>query len=165
MGFGGVVQVKDPFDLPLDEREARNHLLLVNVTVVFDPKITVKDLLDEPATKELLAELRDTTDGESKDKHQRLFDEAVEILRLPSLAAVPVKICGEVQITLTEIGKVRDAAHGMYDGRRAVDCQALYDAFGAAVEEVVAKSLRGASEEGQLSAAMRLVAEEGADVN
>ena len=53
----------------------------------------------------------------------------------------------------------------MYDGSRAVDCDALHDAFAGVVEEKVAKSLKSASMRGQLSAAKRFVAEEGADVN
>eukprot|EP00729_Bicosta_minor_P005606 gene5606-19228_t len=164
--FEGLIQVKDPFDLPLDEREARNHLLLVNVTGVFDPNTTVKDLLDEPATKPLLAKMHEVTEsaGEPNERHQRLFDEAVAVLRHPSLAAEQVKILVEVQITFTAYSDVKDEAHNMYDGSRAVDSNSLAAAFsGLMEEEVVADDLESASSNGQLSAARRLVLEEGAD--
>jgi hypothetical protein len=78
--FGGVLNVKNPFDLPEEQRSKRNHLLLVNVVTIFDSGLRIGELMKRPQTAEIIAELRANPDGEPLERWSRMLDKAVAIL-------------------------------------------------------------------------------------
>ena len=61
--FGGVLGVKNPFSLSLEDRASRAHLLLLNTAAVAESMMTVDELLKQPRAPEIIAGLRVTPDG------------------------------------------------------------------------------------------------------
>ena len=56
--FGGVVQIKNPFELAEEDQEARCFLLLINITVVFDVGKTIGELATGPAAEQVFADFK-----------------------------------------------------------------------------------------------------------
>eukprot|EP00729_Bicosta_minor_P002423 gene2423-4189_t len=105
--FGGLINVKNPFPLDEKARALRSHLLLLNLSAVFDSGITFKKLLAKPETSELLAKMRASPAGEPLDRWQRHHDQAVAFLNHESLAEEPISVIVELQITFTAFGSAR----------------------------------------------------------
>jgi ankyrin repeat protein len=177
--FEGMLLVKNPFVLPAEERAARDHLLLVNMVVVFDPKLSFEALMARPGTAAAIAAVRAACDGEPTERRQRQIDTAEAILR--SLGTAPVKLACEVQATFTAFAEARSDMHTAYDLARADSCQMLHanfasgaggsgggqgggsteTAFGAAAS---LSQIWSASAEGQLSVVQAMLKRK-ADVN
>jgi hypothetical protein len=111
--FEGMLLLKTPFVLPAEERAARGHLLLVNMVVVFDPKLSFEALMARPGTAATIAAVRAACDGEPTERWRRQIDTAEAILR--SLGTSPVKLACEVQVTFTAFAEARSDMHTAYD--------------------------------------------------
>lgn len=163
--FGGLVQLKNPFTLTEAQQAARCHLLLLNLTGIADFEIDFGTLLVEPDAERVMTELREAPDGEPASRWRTHFDQAKALLNDASLKKEPVKLCVEVQITLTSFADARREMHYAYDVGRANDPAALFTNFAGVVVEEEARTLGAACERGQLPVVQRLLAEKGADVN
>jgi hypothetical protein len=174
---GHTLQMKNPFSLPEAARKQRNHLLLLNMTVVFAPEgITFGSLLSDPASKVLLADMRSSgPPGMPFDRWFRLFDQALGVLSLAALAGKPVAVTAEIQITPSWFKEVRGWAHGPYNVIRSASCKELRDTYTRAGGEY--GDGVGAGSEGeatdfanacflaQLTVAKRMVAAGGISIN
>ena len=166
--FDGVAAVKNPFALSLPKREERAHLLLINMTVVFDAKLTMAELLaDTGKVDAVVQRLLAKQDGQPRERRERGLTQAVAVLSDASLAGMPVISCAEVQATFTAFGEARASMHYMYDVGRAGSDSALHANFAEAdaAHDAVAKRMFGACQMGQLSVVERLLEVRGADVN
>lgn len=165
--FGGVVQIKNPFELAEEDQEARCFLLLINITVVFDVGKTIGELATGPAAEQVFADFKlATSHGEPQDRWLSLVEDGIAVLQQPSLKDVPAQLAAELQCTLDAVAEGRALMHYPYDAKRSGGCQALYANFagsGGAVEEE-GESLWWASLRGQMSVVKRFLAN-GSDVN
>jgi hypothetical protein len=112
--FKGTLQVKNPFAMDEAARSLRDHLLLLNMLVVFAPKLTFGELMAEPATAPIIADLRSVRDNEPTERWHRHNAAAVAVLKDASLADVPVQIAAEVQATFDAFGEAREQMHSAY---------------------------------------------------
>eukprot|EP00729_Bicosta_minor_P019551 gene19551-20414_t len=133
--FGGLVQLKNPFTLTEEQQTERCHLLLLNLTGIADFDIDFGTLLAEPEADRVMVELRTAPDGEPASRWRTHFDQAKALLNDASLRKEPVKLCVEVQITLTSSADARGEMHYAYDVGRADDEAALFTNFAGVVEE------------------------------
>lgn len=163
--FDGLIQIKNPFTLPPSEREDRNHLLLINITIIFDSKVTLAEYFKRPATIKLLADQRVHPDGEPYERWLEHYDLAVKILQSPALANVIVKVCGEIQLTFESVLIARAWMHYAYDCVRAANPNALFDNFSSRGQsEEIGNTLPLACKRGQLKMA-KIILGNGADVD
>lgn len=161
---GHTLQMKNPFALPGEERAMRNHLLLINMTVVFCPDgVTFGSLLLEPESKMLIERMRASAPpGMPADRWFRLFGQALAIISSPALKDKPAAVTAEVQITPSRFKEVRALAHGPYDVIRTNTNKELRDAYVGAGKDCEpdkeATNFPTACFLGQLTNAKRMVA-------
>ena len=127
-----MLQLKNPFSLDDEKRADRMHLLLLNMSVVYDPGVTFGELMAEADTAALLETVRNHRDSEPSERWRRHVDEAVALLCDPSLANVPVRIICEVQATFQAFVEERARLHYLYDITRAASDMVLWLNFAAA---------------------------------
>jgi hypothetical protein len=129
--FDGFVQLKNPFGLPEAKRADRNHLLLLNGTVIFDSGLTIGGLANGPAAEMVFAELMGAwqTSGEPLCRWRSMVQYGFDVLRAPKLATVPGKMCAEIQLALDAVAEARGLMHYPYDITRAGSFTRLHTSF------------------------------------
>lgn len=174
--FGGVLQLKNGFDLDAKGRAARCHLLLINVTTVEDSGKTLAELLAGEGTQATFSALRASTGhGNPQSRWETLCDNMMEALQ--GIAAkngaagnAKVGIAVEVQVTMDVYSDVRGRAHYGYDVMRAYSVNDVlanfqgYSDVATMMKEGDATSLWSACFRGQLVVAKQFAAN-GSSVN
>lgn len=125
--FGGYVQLKNPFSLPEGKRAERNHLLLLNGTIVYTSGVSIGELVNGTAADAVQAELMAgwKVSGEPMARWRNMVDSGFEVLRNEKLASEPASLCAEVQFTLGAVAESRHEMHGPYDIGRAGNASRL----------------------------------------
>lgn len=132
--FGGLAKVKNPFGTSEAKQEERHHLLLMNITIVFEAgpagggpgTITYSDLLAEPESVRLLEAYKATPQCDSTDRWEESVDQAQAFMAELGSRNKPVRVLAEVQVAFEIDFDVRDVMHYMYDVTRA---QTMLEAF------------------------------------
>ena len=151
------------------KREERYNLLLMNLSVLYDSKKTLGDLVSTTEAKLIFEAFRqDLSHQEPTERWDLLCDGAINILMDPEVANVPAKIGCEVQVTFGAYKDARHDTHLSYEIARAAKAVQLYNQFAGAglteAERAPAKDFWTACYRGQLRIAMEFLTG-GADVN
>jgi hypothetical protein len=110
----GLLQYKNPFSMNEADRQDRSNLLLMNVSVLYNSKKTVGELISGPRAQKVFDDFCREEGKKCKEPKERWDDmckQAMGILKRSELGNAKAMIGGEVQITLTSF---KNARHDMY---------------------------------------------------
>eukprot|EP00588_Corethron_pennatum_P033435 CAMPEP_0194348694 /NCGR_PEP_ID=MMETSP0171-20130528/106672_1 /TAXON_ID=218684 /ORGANISM="Corethron pennatum, Strain L29A3" /LENGTH=737 /DNA_ID=CAMNT_0039116055 /DNA_START=64 /DNA_END=2273 /DNA_ORIENTATION=+ len=164
--FNGLCHLKNPFSLSVEKRASMGHLLITNITLIFNSTKTFGELLSDQGTLQKWEAFRGVPQGEPRERWERQVDLAIKFLSQKKLQREQVRLIGEVQIVLEDFHLLRHDGHHLYKVVRASNQGALYDDY-AGVSKVTgedANTLYSAAKCGQLDVATRLL-NHGADIN
>ena len=126
---GGVVKIKNLFDLDESDRAQRHHLLSTMIIVMFDAGITYGDLAADPASQALWDAYAEAPAGEPKERWARMTAKARGYLSSPEMRHVQVNIMGEIQFLQAPYVLVRHQMHEVYKAERAQNGVQLHEDF------------------------------------
>lgn len=136
--FGGVVKVKNCFSADKQQREERDNLLPLMLTVCFTSGPTFAEWLGRDDTQIGIASYIDKRNpGISESCWAAATESAVAMLHSDQFRHVPVRILAEVQLMLAHQHRVRGNMHFIYKVSRAESDRLLFDDFSIPSDEHV----------------------------
>jgi ankyrin repeat protein len=118
--FGGLGGLKNPFALSDVKKGERNHLLLMNIVVVYEDESTYEDMFTMSSTKTMVTEYTKKIQMLPRDRWNGSIDKAVHLMTNDAvMKKEKVKVLGEVQVLFEYDKVVRHAMHDLYTVLRA----------------------------------------------
>ena len=100
--FNGLGKLKNPFSIPEEQQAQRSHLLLMNITVIYEDEKsygeTFSEDLQTKEIKDMLTTYKEKVQMLPQERWNSSIDKALTFMTETSLAIEPVRVTAEVQV-------------------------------------------------------------------
>ena len=121
--FGGLGGLKNPFALSDEQKADRNHLLLMNITVIYEDELTYSEMFGKEPTKDMVAEYTRKIQMLPRDRWNGSITKAIQLMTNDTVMKnEKVKVLAEVQVLFEYDKVIRGAMHDLYVGVSGFFC-------------------------------------------